>query len=200
MAIYIILSVAVVVMSFIWWRWTSVERGAKQRNQKILKRLDSIGQRLSDNKQITREEIYEFANNDELRGMLHAILREFARLDLFPNNFLDIESQAKTSLAYWLMHPNELQEAPAKIELVDKIQRIINERKGDFFVLRYKMPQGHWAEKDGWLLGLSGPFWGDEKPYVDTPEAFSRCGDKYGDINPAELVDWYVSMRQRKLA
>lgn len=197
--LYIILGLVVFFLIFVWWRWTSVERGARQRNERILKQLDSIGLKLSEKKEVTTEEVCELAKKDELRGMLHTVLREYSRLDLFPNEFLDVESQARAALAYWLMHPNELQDAPAKIEIVEKTQRIIGDRKGEFFVFRYKMPEGHWAEKDGWLLGISGPFFGDEKPYLGVAGAFSRCGDKYEKINPAELVDWYINIMQKKL-
>jgi len=30
-------------------------------------------------------------------------------------------------------------------------------------------------------------------PYTQNA-AFSRCGDKYGEVQPFELVDWYVRM------
>ena len=197
-AFYMVLGLVAFVLIFIWWRWTSVERGARKRNERILKQLDSIGMKLSENKEISVEEVYNLAKKDELRGMLHDILQEYSRLDLFPKDFLDVESQARAELAYWLMHPNELQDPPEKIELVEKIQRTFNDREGEYFVLRYKMPEGHWAEKEGWLVGLSGPFFGDEKPYQGTAAAFSRFEDKYGDVKPAELVDWYVNLMQKK--
>jgi hypothetical protein len=59
------------------------------------------------------------------------------------------------------------------------------------------MPSGHWAGDD-WILGLSGPFMDNVPPYAGIGGAFSRCGDKYGEIQPAELVDWFVDMVQRK--
>lgn len=129
--------------------------------------------------------------------MLYQLLHHYNRTDLFPAAYLSPESQGEAVLAYWLMHPNELQDAPAAIQLVDKVER---EREGNgahYYVYRYRMGAGHWAEKDGWLLGVAGPFAEDEAPYSGSASAFSRCGDKEGTIESEELVDWYIKMSSR---
>jgi hypothetical protein len=60
------------------------------------------------------------------------------------------------------------------------------------------MPLGHWAAKDGWLLGLAGPMQPGAEPYAEMPGAFSRAGDVDGTVTPVELVDWYVGMLKAK--
>jgi hypothetical protein len=96
-----------------------------------------------------------------------------------------------------MMHPNELQEPPAEMELIEVCPREIDGKHAEFLVFRYKMDQGHWAGDD-WLLGLSGPFFADNVPYSRVVGAFSRCRDKYGDAQPGELVDWFVDLIKRK--
>ena len=107
-------------------------------------------------------------------------------------------AQGESALAYWLMHPNELQDAPAKMEFVETIARCVDGREADFHVYRFEMPVGHWAEKQGWLLGLAGPMPADGAPYSERPGAFSRSGDVAGKVKPVELVDWYVGMLKQK--
>ena len=97
-----------------------------------------------------------------------------------------------------MMHPNELQDAPEAIELVETLMRSIDGERVEFHVYRYKMPAGHWAAKDGWLLGLAGPMNQKAEPYTQMPGAFSRVGDANGKVKPSELVDWYVGMCSRR--
>lgn len=82
--------------------------------------------------------------------------------------------------------------------VIETIERVVKSEPAKFYVFKYLMPKGHWAEKDGWLLGFAGPFWGDEKPYECLTGAFSRCSDKLGKIEPAEIVDWYLNMLKKK--
>ena len=97
-----------------------------------------------------------------------------------------------------MMHPNELQAAPEKIELVETVRRHVDGRDAQFHVYRFRMPAGHWAAKDGWELGLAGPMPESAEPYLEMPGAFSRGGDIEGKVKPAELVDWYVDMLRQK--
>jgi hypothetical protein len=94
------------------------------------------------------------------------------------------------------MHPNEVQDPPEEIALVETVERDRDGARARFLVYRYMMAPGHWAAKDGWLLGLAGPFVDSGPAYSAT--AFSRCDDVYGELRPAELVDWYVDMLTRK--
>jgi hypothetical protein len=120
------------------------------------------------------------------------------RPELVPANYSSSVSQGESALAYWMMHPNELQDAPEAIQLVETVTRSIDGQDADFHVYRYKMPAGHWAANDGWILGLAGPMSCGTVPYSERPGAFSRVGDIDGKVKPAELVDWYVGMLRQK--
>jgi len=97
-----------------------------------------------------------------------------------------------------MMHPNELQDAPDEIELVEEIEREFQGEHEKFLVYRFQMSPGHCAEKEGWLLGLAGPFRDKDVPYSGVAAGFSRCGDKWGEVKPSELVDWYVGIVTRR--
>lgn len=198
--IYAFIVVGILFVAFIWWRFTSVARGARQRDEKLIVALDPIAQRLSKKEAVTAEEIAALSRQPQYRPMLYQLLKHFERLDLFPAEALSIEAQGAGILSCWMMHPNELQDAPKEIELVEEIEKDIGDEQARFLVYRYRMSSGHWAEKDGWLLGLAGPFVANDVPYSGLAAGFSRCGDKHGEVKPAELIDWFVEMVKRKNA
>jgi hypothetical protein len=185
-------------LAFVVWRWTSVSRGAKQRDEKLLERLDPIGKRFDAGEAVSREEIGALAARPENRYVLYPVLRHMNKADLLPAEYNSSVSQGEAALAYWLMHPNEAQDAPETIEHVETLTRPINGQDAEFHVYRYRMPAGHWAAKDGWLLGLAGPMNPSAEPYAELPGAFSRMNDTVDKVRPAELVDWWVDMMKQK--
>ena len=169
----------------------------RKRDQKLAQELDSLAKQLEQNGDIESNEVRRFANKPQFRPMLYPLLKRFNRADLFPDEFLTEDAQGAAKLAYWMMHPNELRDAPREIELAEKVSRIIEGQESSFFVYRYRMRQGHWAG-DGWMLGLAGPFVVGDAPYMNEAGAFSRCNDSDGTIAPTELVDWFVTKVTRK--
>ena len=194
----IIVVVALIAVAFILWRWTSVGRGAQQRDEKLIARFDPIGNKIDAGETVSLQEIEALAEHPENRYMLFAALRHMQRPELLPTKYSSSVSQGESALAYWLMHPNELQDAPQEIEFVETVKRPVDGQEADFHVYRFKMPAGHWAEKDGWLLGVTGPMSVGSEPYSNIPGAFSRSGDTDSKVKPSELVDWYVGMMQQK--
>ena len=193
--ITIVLLVALAV--FVWWRYTSVSRGAAKRDAALLPLLDPLAEQLEAKAVVSPEAVAALAAHPEVRVLLHALLVHYDRRDLLPPEHLTLPAQAEAILAYWLMHPNELQAAPTLLEPVVSVSRPLNGRTAQFHVLRYQMPPGHWAGTE-WLLGLAGPFFPDDPPYEGPAGGFSRAGDRYGVVSPESLVDWYVGMLQQK--
>ena len=186
------------LVGFILWRLTSVGRGMRQRDEKLLARLDPIVKRIQAGQTVSLEEIDALAARPEIRFLLFAMLRAVKRPDLLLAKYQSEIEQGESALAYWMMHPNELQDAPEAIELVETIKRQVDGQEMDFHVYRYKMAAGHWAADDGWILGLAGPMKPGLEPYLEKPGAFSRVGDIEGRVKPSELVDWYVGMLRQK--
>jgi hypothetical protein len=188
----------VLLVVFIVWRWTSVGRGMRQRDERLLVRLDPVAKRIESGQPVSSQEIEALAARPENRFMLFAMLREMKRPELLPAKYSSSVAQGESALAYWMMHPNEFQDAPEAMELVETFKRAIDGQEADFHVYRYKMPAGHWAAKDGWILGLAGPMKRGVEPYSERPGAFSRAGDIDGKVKPSELVDWYVDVLHQK--
>ena len=193
-----IAAVGILMFVFIVWRWTSVARGARQRDKKLIDRLDPIFKKISAGESVSQTAIDALAARPENRLILFAALRQMNRPDLLPTEYSSSIAQGESALAYWLMHPNELQDAPEAIALVETVKRPVDGREADFHVYRYRMAKGHWAAKDGWLLGLAGPMIPQPEPYSVKPGAFSRVGDAEGQVKPVDLVDWYVGMLRQK--
>ena len=185
---------ALLFVAFVAWRYTSVARGGRQRDERILQLLNPIGEKLANGQLPSLEEIEQAANQPFARPLLYGALKHFERLELFPTQFTTPEAQAEAELVYWMLHPNELEESPARIEFVERVTRELGGESCDFYVFRYLMAEGHWAAKDGWLLGLAGPFIENDVPYSGAASAFCRGSDKHGEVEPAELVDWYIDV------
>jgi hypothetical protein len=66
-------------------------------------------------------------------------------------------------------------------------------------VFKCRVNEPHWAAKDGWFLGVVGPYFDDSKPY-DFPQAtFSRIDSTIDKITPDEEAKWVhenISMRR----
>lgn len=196
---YILILVGLAILAligFVWWRYTSVARGARKRDAELILRLDPLAQKLNGGDSVDSAHVSTLAAQPELRPLLYELLKHFERLDLFPSTYLDRASQGAGVVAYWMMHPNELAAPPKDIELVEPVSRELDGRVAEFLVYRFRMDPKHWEAKEGWLLGLAGPFFDSSVPYADCM-AFSRSGDRYGETAPSELVDWYIGMARR---
>lgn len=190
------IGLAVLFAAFVWWRWTSVARGARRRDDRLLAMVQPIGEKLCSHQAVSRDEVAAFAAKPEARLMLYATLMELGAAELFPDEHLSVASQAEAHLAYWMMHPNEFGDPPAEIAAEAIVHRNIGEHEAAFHVLRFRMPDGHWAGRD-WLLGLAGPFFAGDPPFGGPAGAFSRSGDKAGSTAPDELVDWFLRVLDR---
>src|SRR5688500_17622148 len=126
MILKIVLGLVAALVAFVVWRYTSVSRGAAQRDEALLVRMDPLAKKFEAREHVASQEIEAFASVPEFRPMLHALLEYHKRLDLFPKKYLSEKSQAESQLVYWMLHPNELQAAPASIALEEEVQ-------GDFF-------------------------------------------------------------------
>ncbi len=195
--IYIVSSFFLLVILFILWRWTSVGRGAKQRDNHIFDIIDPIGTRIDAGENVTKEEIIDFAKRPELRHILYTTLRHLKRSDLIPNDFNSEIHQAESSLCYWMMHPNELQDPPEVIEFIKTLTKNINNKEERFHFFKYKMQKDHWAIAD-WLIGFVGPIEVIEEPYQFTQNAFSRADDVYGKITCEEILEWWIGIMKAK--
>lgn len=193
MALYAVGGVLGIVVAFIVWRWTSVTRGARKRDQQILPLLEPIAGSLEKSQPLGAGDLEAVASRPYARPLLYALLEHHNRLDLFPARYRDRESHAEGTLMYWMAHPNELAGYPEAMELVETVSHDVSGQRADFLVYKYLMPPGHWARGSGWLLGVVGPYAGPDA-YTSSASAFSRAGDKADEVKPVDLVAWYVGL------
>lgn len=191
-------ALVILVVTFVAWRWTSVERGARQRDRRLVARLDPIGRKIDAGEPVSAQEVESLAARPENRFFLFEALRRMNRADLLPTNYCSTVAQGESALAYWMMHPNEFGEAPEAIEFVETVKRTFDGKRAEYYVYRYRMAAGHPDAEDGWQLGLVGPVNPDAEPYTEMPGAFCRGGDIYGKVQPSELVDWYLGLLRQK--
>jgi len=192
-------TIVALVLAFIVWRILSVPLGMQKRDKLLLAQLDPLRQKLDAGKPATESEVEALAAKPELRYLLFDLLKEHEKAELMPDDYASTVSQGESALAYWMMHPNELQEAPQSIECVETRTEIVNGESRSFHVYRYRMPEGHWAGEN-WILGIAGPLDESGDPYSELPGAFSVVGDIEGERDKNELIDWYLEMlRQRGL-
>ena len=190
---YIVYIFIIALIYGLYWLSTSVTRGAIERNQALNKELGQIIEKLEKGIDVAQDEIDNLAAKPHLRELLYFSLGQHQQTDLFPEKYCSNLCQAEGKLAYWLMHPNELGDYPKELKLVQSIKRQINGKTGEFIILRYIARAGHWAEDDGWLLGIVGPFYEDELPYFNSASAFSRFDDKHEETDINELIDWFTT-------
>ena len=129
------------------------------------------------------------ADDIKTRGTLFRILSDRGQLDLFPKD-ISLEEIGKSSLASWLVHPNELKAWPEEIEFIKKIQIEYNNESLYYLAYKYKAPESNWASKYGWIFGVVGPFRiQDLRP--EFYPAFSTI-ESMGDRDPEEIIKDYT--------
>ncbi|HAB53405.1 MAG TPA: hypothetical protein DCE80_14740, partial [Ignavibacteriales bacterium] len=156
---------------------------------------------LESGQDLTQTDILPFAKNIKTRQLTFQLLNDHNKTDLFPKEFYSIEKAAESYLVNWLEFPTELDACPDEIE---HIKRVTFDFDGNnnfvhYEVFKYRVNEPHWAAKDGWILGVVGPYFDDSKPY-DFPQAtFSRVSSTVDKVSPDEEAKWVhenISMRR----
>ncbi|MCC6524700.1 MAG: hypothetical protein IT373_18735 [Polyangiaceae bacterium] len=128
------------------------------------------------------------ASDPETRGDLFSALSSIGRRGLFPTSQSAQAQLAESDMVRWLTYPTELGCAPEHIELMKTVERDLGSTKGIlvYYVFRFRTDPPHWAAKDGWLAGVSGPFRKEEFPTMDSwGDTFSSF-TKWDDFTPDE--------------
>jgi hypothetical protein len=103
---------------------------------------------------------------------------------------LTIEKGAESNLANWLEFPTELDACPDEIEHVERVTIPFDkENNVHFHVFKFRINEPHWAAKDGWMLGVTGPYFDDSEAYDHPAATFSRFR-KVEAVSPEEEANW----------
>jgi hypothetical protein len=131
------------------------------------------------------------ASDPQMRKWLFKIMSENGLSKLFPTNYISQALLAESDMVNWLIYPTELGAAPDEIELAERI-REKDEGLGtvEYFVFKFRTFPPHWAAKDGWMAGVSGPFIVDEYPTMDSyGDTFSNFETWEGKTPKEHLAD-----------
>lgn len=179
-----------VTLGFLFYRKWKVAKQNKELNESRFERIKSLVD-IFDRGQIpTVDEIDPFARNVGTREATFRLLSEKQKLDLFPVNLMTIEKGAEANLSTWLEFPTELDALPDEIEHLKRVTIPFDKDNDVYYeVFKFRAHEPHWASKDGWMLGVVGPYLDDSRPYDFAAATFSRF-NKLGTIEPEEEVKW----------
>lgn len=189
--VFIVIGIIVLlIIVFMIYRYFAFKKESAQTYKLRFERIQPIHEKLENGEEITKEVVLEYAKDNKTREMTYQILSEHNKTELFPKEYLTIESGAESSLVNWLEFPTELDKAPDDIIHLEKVKIEFDGNDVFYHVFKYMTNEPHWAAKDGWMLGVVGPYFEDSKPYDFPAATFSRCSSKVGEIEPKEEAKW----------
>ncbi len=163
--IYVLWIVGIVVFVLILL-WLNAVRATGSVLRKLDEKIEPAITAIENHSESTGNIINDLAENPETRNHLFNWLKENNKENLFPDKYRELEKIAESELVQWLMHPNELKESPVKIELVRKVLVKKENKQGNYYLFKFSVDDNHWASKNGWMVGVAGPYWDDEEiPY-----------------------------------
>lgn len=188
--VFIVIGVVVLaIIIFAIYRYIVVNIQNKKINKVRLARIEPIFAKLRNQEELTEAEVLPFASNMLTRETTFQVLKQYNKLELFPQSYNTIEKGAESSLANWLEFPTELDACPDEIELEEKVTIDFDGNNVYYYVFKFRTNEPHWASKDGWMLGVVGPYFDDSRPY-DFTSTFSRINSKLGEISAKDEAKW----------
>jgi hypothetical protein len=180
--------VVTLVIVFIAWRLWATYSGGRKAYVGLATRIEPVERKLVAGADPEPGDLERFARDRETRRVLYDALEHHHQLRLFPAQYLTPEAMAEADLVLWLAHPNELAALPDEIELMAAVPAPGKDFEGQrYFVFRYRTRPPHWAAKDGWLAGVSGPYSVDGPVSPGASGTFSRF-EAYDSKAPEEHV------------
>ena len=202
MTTYIIGTIVLLIIGFVVYRNWKVNKQNLELNEKRFERIKPLADKFDSGQKPTIQDVKPYATNLGTREATYGLLKEKDALSLFPSDLLTIEKGAEANLATWLEFPTELDALPDEIEHLKKVTIPFDkENSVHYHVFKFRVNEPHWAGKDGWMLGVVGPYFDDSKPYDFPGSTFSRLSSKLGTIEPEDEAKWVhenISMKNIK--
>ncbi|TRX33987.1 hypothetical protein [Flavobacterium restrictum] len=189
--LFIVIGVFILaIIIFVVYRNITVNNQSKKINETRFERIKPIYQKLENGESITESEIIPFAKNILTREATFQLLAEHKKTELFPKEFYSIEKGAESNLANWLEFPTELDGCPDEMELVKRVTIDFDKNNVYYYVFKFRTNEPHWASKDGWMLGVVGPYFEDSEPYDFPGATFSRLSSKFENVKAEDEAKW----------
>ncbi|WP_462251002.1 hypothetical protein [Ekhidna sp.] len=197
----IIGAIAVLVVSLIVYRSIKVNRQNRQLNEQRYERIKPLVDKLESNENLTPEEIRPYAEQLTTRETTFQLLTEHNKQSLFPEDLNNLVSGAASNLANWLEFPTELDACPDEMKHMERVTFDFDGKNNlvHYEVFKYRVNEPHWAAKDGWMLGVVGPFFDESNPYDFPAATFSRVSSTVDKVTPKEEAKWVhenIAMRR----
>ncbi len=135
-------------------------------------------------KPVDKTHVEDVACHSEMRNWLFIALKQLGKSSLFPEKFRTQKSFAEADMVNWLVYPTELNRVPDEIELmkVVTVDTKLPDGVYDYYLFRFRTKDPHWAAKDGWMAGVSGPYLRKDQPTTealgDTFSTFTKWESK----------------------
>ncbi|MGF7075004.1 hypothetical protein [Mucilaginibacter sp. 3215] len=188
----IVITIIVFIIAFAAFRLFDVKKKKKKLELERSARILPLYKKAEASAGLTAEDVLPFAQNLLTRYDTFLYLKELEELHLFPEAYLTLIKGAESSLAQWLEFPTELDACPDEIEHIKRVTIDFDRRKNfiHYEVFKYRVNPPHWAAKNGWMLGVVGPFFDDSKPYDFPGATFSRINSTIDKVTPEEEAKW----------
>jgi len=188
--IIIVLLVVLLIAIFVYYRSNTVLQQNDKLNAQRVKRVEELYDKLESGQNLTENDVYPFAQNLLTRELTYELLKKYDKTNLFPQEYYTIVKGAETDLANWLEFPTELGVCPDEIEHIKRVTFDFDGQNIHYEVFKFRVNEPHWDAKNGWGLGVVGPYFDDSKPYDFAPSTFSRIGSYLDKITPEEEAKW----------
>lgn len=175
------------VLSGVWllYNYFYVRRRSRRVADRKYDVLKPLIQKITSNKDIKSQEITALVQDVSLRYVVYLMLCEHNRQHLFPAEYFTREKAAESFLANWLEFPTELGASPDEIEL----EKNVSIGELTYYVFKYRTKAPHWAARNSWMLGVSGPYVAEMLPYDIPRRVFSRF-NPLTSTSPEAEVQW----------
>jgi len=193
--------IVLAIVIFAVYRFVKVKRQNNKLNTERFDRVKELYDKLESGQEITENDVLPFAKNILTRQTTFQILADHDKTNLFPKEFNNLISGAESNLANWLEFPTELDACPDEIEHIKRVTFDFDGQNNfvHYEVFKCRVNEPHWAAKDGWFLGVVGPYFDDSKPYDFPHSTFSRISSTLDKGTPEEEAKWVhdnISNRQ----
>ena len=190
---FIIIGVVIlVIVMFLAYRAIAFQAEGRKFNEECMMRIQPLYEKLKNGQTLVKEDIFLYAQDIKTREITYQFLKENNQTDLFPKEFYTIVKAAEANLVNWLMFPTELGVCPDEIEYIKRVS-IDFDGKNHFVhyeVFKFRVNEPHLAAKNGWELGVVGPYFDDSQPYENFPSSTFSRGGSMEKISPEMEVKW----------
>ena len=191
-ALVILLVIILAIVVFVIYRAIAFQTTGKKFNQERMMRIQPLYEKLKSGQVLTPKDIFPYVQDIKTRELTYQFLKDNSLTELFPKEFYTIVKAAETNLVNWLMFPTELGVCPDEI---DYVKRVTIDFDGEnhfvhYEVFKFRVNEPHLAAKNGWELGVVGPYFDDSQPYEHFPSSTFSRGGSMDKTSPEIEVKW----------